>query len=264
MKKVLLALLLLSIIALIGCEPTDTSADDMDDEIMDDTVDDMDTTSEDEMMNDDMEEEIMADGKDALEAFFEKKERIEFMVAYDMQMPTVGSGTLTQYFKDETHMRLDTMMLDVETQTFIVDEEITTCTKIGSWTCTSIGEYESTTDETQEEIKGNIDDYTVKEVASRNIAGVSATCFQITDSEIEYEMCFSTEGVPLYIRSPTPEGDVVMTATSYSLSVDSSVFTDFPAQPGEMVGGVIGEDMDTCSLCEMLPEEMQEECLASC
>ena len=275
MKKLILALLLVCFLVLAGCDGAETPAEGEDMEETNDVVEMevQEDTSDDEMSEDEFAVEesddgemdmVMDDARNALEAFFAKKDRLEFSVTYDLSMPNVASGTMTQYFKDEAHMRVDSNILDIESQTFIVEGAITSCTNLGSWNCIDLAEFDVPTVSAQNDIEENMDAYAIVGVASRTIAGVSATCFSIAGEEFAYEMCFSPEGVPVYVESPTLQGDVAFTATSYSLSVTDSVF-DLPAEPNELGGGVIGgSDFDACKFCDSMPADMKSDCLASC
>jgi len=276
MKKFIVTLLLICVLLLAGCNgeqsPTETDdVDDMDEEVedvedaSDEGVADKEDESDEEESSDSDGEAVLGDGKDTLEDFFSKRAVLEFSVTYDMVMPGVATGSMTQYFKDETHMRVDSNVLDIESQTFIVGDSITACTNFGSWSCTAVGEFYVASDGAQDDIQENIDAYNIDQISSKTIAGISATCFEITGDDFEYEMCFSPEGVPVYVRSPTAQGDVTLTASSYSLSVSDSVF-DLPAEPTELGGGLIGSDgeIDTCGFCDQLSGDMKDQCIANC
>lgn len=161
---------------------------------------------------------------------------LEYSVTYRQ---TVGSGDaqeMTMYLKGQK-MRVDTTTTEdgktVQGIVIVADKEFISCTKDGSWTCMAFGqEDQETPDMTADlnEMEENVDNYIVTKVADRTIAGAKATCFAFEMQGVSEEVCYSKEGVPLYIMVKTPQDESLLVATAYSASVADSVFEP-PVEP---------------------------------
>ena len=81
----------------------------------------------------------------------------------------------------------------------------------------------------EETIEENINSYDLQMLASRTIAGAQAKCYRISGGSSSSDICYSKEGVMLYLKTSNAE----MTATDYSTNVPDSYFI-LPAQPQSM------------------------------
>jgi len=162
---------------------------------------------------------------------------VKYKVSYNIN--AAGQSTqMTQYFSGK-NFRTDVMAQGYETRSYMVDGTFTTCNKIsGSWTCsqldTKTGQQQNTAENTQEDIKENIDSYNVEGIGTRTVAGVQADCYRITMEQGTSEYCYSKDYVPLYMKMTFGEYTTEMTATSYSTSVTAADFV-LPAEPGEAI-----------------------------
>mgnify|MGYP005840539119 CR=1 FL=1 len=169
-----------------------------------------------------------------IQKYFTDKNSIEFMVKYQMKTNANGqefSGTMTQYFKGADRIRMDSETMGVESRVFMEETKYTMCSKQNNeWTCFEIDGDEATSesDSVRNDVEKNIKEWNIKKIASRTIAGATATCYKTSKDDNSVEYCFSKEGVPLYIKTEGKESGVTfmseLTATYYSLSVSESVF----------------------------------------
>lgn len=216
-----------------------------------------------------------------LEDMFEKQANIEWMVSYDMTSAYSGEefeGTMTQYVDGEEKMRMDMTAQGQETRTYMLDNNVYSCfNQDGSWSCMGFEQTEEeqetqTPQDIREDIQGDMESYEITSLGQRNIAGSVAQCYRLVGTDgntVEY--CFSSEGVPLYVKTTSNQGDLSeMTATSYSTNVASNAF-ELPAEPQSFAAGgtmpAEGEGMgdeNPCSYCEQMPAEYRDQCLASC
>lgn len=117
--------------------------------------------------------------------------------------------------------------------------ESVTCFGLGSnWTCMKSS---STPNNTVGQFSDNLAGYTVGALPSRTIAGISASCYNLTgiedNSTAWVAQCYSSDGMALYVQvaSQTETGPqmLTMTATSASRSVSDADFIP-PAEPTEL------------------------------
>ena len=166
---------------------------------------------------------------------------VEYMVSYDMTSTYEGEKTTTtmaMYIKGE-NVRTDTSYEEIESRFYNVDKKSTSCTnQEGEWMCIEFGIEEDNEDSTVEEVDFEDDYYesdsiVIKKDGTMNVAGTTATCYKIediVDIEYSYRICYSKEGVPLYMEMKQDGMESKFVATAYSSKVKDSDF-DLPAQP---------------------------------
>lgn len=123
---------------------------------------------------------------------------------------------------------------------------------MGNWMCMEFpqmdGEDTSTFDPraTNEDFAEELDSWFVEELPDRTIAEETAKCFSTTMAEVasqETEVCYSSEGVPLYIGHVNPDGSYTLEAIEFSRTVSDSDF-ELPAEPEDFpIMGMGGEGM---------------------
>lgn len=107
-----------------------------------------------------------------------------------------------------------------------------------NWTCMKSS---SKPNNTVEQFSGNLAGYTVSALPSKTVAGISASCYNLTgiqdDSTAWVAQCYSSDGIVLYMQvlSQTESGPqtLTMTATSASRSVSDADFIP-PAEPQDI------------------------------
>lgn len=170
---------------------------------------------------------VMADDvKASFRSMFAKK--VQYSVTYDMTSKAF-SGETTQFFKG-TNMRMDSTMSGTESRTYLIGSTFTVCSKDGEWMCLIMAYQKSATDTADEDIQKNIDSYPIEKTGSRMIAGTTTDCYRITRTDGITEYCYSSDFVPLYIKTSTAQGDTELLAKSYSTSVSDEDFK-LPAEP---------------------------------
>jgi len=212
--------------------------------------------------------------------FMTGKMNLEWKIAYDLTVTTEGEtmkSTMTQYMKTEKKFRFDSVYDGIESQMYMVNDVLTTCTKMdGKWSCFKIasGEKEETTPSNvkfEESFEESPDDYSILSDGTKQVAGVTAKCFKVVekaqDAVVRY--CIK-DNLPLYVYTAYEGTTSEMIATSYSKSVSDSVFTP-PAEAkdlGEMMGAFGGasggEGGDMCAVCDYLSGADKDDCLANC
>jgi hypothetical protein len=154
-------------------------------------------------------------------------------VTYDV----ISSGTtseMTQYLSGEK-MRVDVNSQGMDVQTYLVNNEYTTCNKAtGSWMCQKIEYAPSATDKAREDIKTNVETYDVQSTGTKVVAGVTTDCYRVTTKEGTVDYCYSPDYVPLYIKTTAGATASEMIAKSYLASVKLSDFNP-PAEAGAAV-----------------------------
>lgn len=173
-----------------------------------------------------------------------KKKSLEFSVEYDYSIsgPSgTDSWTLTQYFGQEKY-RMDTTVNGQEGRMYMVDNQITSCQKQGGdWMCMQLtsgdeGKMDDPT-ETFTEIEEDPGDVDAAYKGTRRIAGTTAYCYGVDWSSYGTEggmdVCYSKEGVPLYMKSESAGTTVELEAQSYDTGVSDSDFIP-PAEPMDM------------------------------
>ncbi len=204
----------------------------------------------------------------AFTALLGKRTSLSWKVAYTITTTTNGqtvTSAMTQYVKGSDRIRMDLATQGVETRTYLTDKVYTSCMNQGSWTCFKIDAPNQTgaadTQATEQQMQDDIAAYNVVADGTKSVAGVTATCYKITEKAQQgflYRYCFSKEGVPLYLYILTGGATTEMTATSYTTSVSDSDFTP-PAAASAMPSA-----NDPCSGCSFLSGSQKDACLAAC
>ncbi|HLP79709.1 MAG TPA: hypothetical protein VK158_03690 [Acidobacteriota bacterium] len=173
--------------------------------------------------------------KAELKQLLDSSFNIEFQVTYDYSMTSPDQslkGTMKQYIDGLDKIRFDMTTKDIETQTYIVDGTFTTCSKYsGAWNCFTSGdsdEKSTTTVQTNKDVSEEVVNSKVEAMPDRTIAGAKAKCYKVTNDDSTVDYCYSTDGVPLYIKTVAnydgKTATTEMTATTYSKSVSADIF----------------------------------------
>jgi len=221
MKRLLLILLLL----LAACDEPPEIPDDMKEEIKDNTREEADL---DEPAMDDDETD---DERSTLLDFMKGQVRIEYQVEYDMTTTLNGeviTSTMSYYMKGD-RVRTDSEAMGIKSRMYVEDTGVTSCTmQDGEWMCL---EWPKMEDDVTDMVRDNIDDYDVNKKPDRTIAGAKAKCFEVSNIEgTTMEFCYSSKGIPLYVKVTGEQMLSEQIATSYSTNVKDNVF-DLPAKP---------------------------------
>ncbi|MCK5333180.1 MAG: hypothetical protein KAJ24_01610 [Candidatus Aenigmarchaeota archaeon] len=213
-----------------------------------------------------------ADAKTELKNILSKRDTLEYKISYTVNTAEFENAAMTQYMKG-TNMRIDSIVDGVESQAYIKESGIYSCAKAPEgWLCFGF----ETTNSIKEQISyipaGYLDEnpeaYNVMRMEKRRIAGASAQCYKSenTQDNSYFETCYSSDNVPLHIMVVSSEpgvGVMEMTATSYSTSVSDRDF-ELPAEPMD-VGNFMDDLLsDPCKVCDTIPIESRQECLAEC
>lgn len=176
--------------------------------------------------------------------YISKKQSLEFTVDYQYTMDG-PSGSDTWDFKQymaRNRYRMDSNAQGQEGRFYFIDNQVTSCNKQGGdWTCMQLpqGDDSSVSDPTEQfsDIEDDIDVEDTTYKGTRKIAGTTAYCWGINwdmyGADGGMDVCYSKEGVPLYMKSETNGMTVEMEAKSYKTSVSDSDFR-FPAEPMDM------------------------------
>ena len=202
---------------------------------------------------------------------------LQYMVAYNVTSQAQGqqiSSQMTEYVDGTSKMRTDASMSGIESRTYVLGKEIYSCTsQQGSWVCLNMSTQQETgPTQAEGEISSNMSNYQIVADGTMQVAGVTATCFKVTGTDITYyRSCFSSEGVPLYVEVQGSSGgqaySTEMVASSYSTSVPDSDFvlpaaaTALPSIAGAVNGSA---GANACSYCGYLTGSEKTQCLASC
>jgi hypothetical protein len=153
-----------------------------------------------------------------------------YKVSYD----TSTSGQtekVTMAFK-QNKVRYDTVAnvqgQETTTSVFMLDGKTYVCTEKPQKMCLATGETDAPSTGA-EAIEDDMEKYTITALPSRTIAGTAAKCFKFVSSDASADMCYSNDGVMLYVKSDQME----MTATSYTTSVPDSTF-ELPSTPQDI------------------------------
>lgn len=134
---------------------------------------------------------------------------------------------LTLAFKDDKR-RIDVSESGKFTSSvFILGDKAYICTEQPQKMCimTDFNEANQSSFTGEEELSKDIINLDVRALPSRTITGINAKCYAIV-SETSSDICYSREGIMLYLKTSTNE----MTATSYTTNVPDSLFV-LPATP---------------------------------
>jgi len=151
-----------------------------------------------------------------------------FMVSYDMKGEEISK--MTMYFKGGK-IRYDVVSDSQEVSLFFIDNKAYSCTK--SPKMCIISEQAQKPSTGTESVEKNIEQSTIVSKPSRVIAGKTAKCFEVSNAQGSFEVCYSNEGIMLYSKVSLQGKTFEMTATDYSTTVQDSVF-ELPAEPQDI------------------------------
>jgi hypothetical protein len=179
--------------------------------------------------------------------------RAEYTAQYNLVTMAGGretTGTMTQYTRargeNDFSFRIDMTVMGVETRSYMVPQEVTTCTRMqGAWNCfaSQNKEMQSTQQEGQEVADSAT---SIVRDGTKQVAGTVADCYKATTEDGYARYCLK-DNVPLYVGTYETDGTMIseLTATSYSTRVSDSDFTP-PAKAqdmGAMMGGQLPPGM---------------------
>jgi hypothetical protein len=178
------------------------------------------------------DEKVMPEAAQNEESAFanllKSKQNLKYMVEWDISTIAQGqtmNSQMTQYFKDAKHFRTDMITSGMEVRSYLVDDTISSCFNIaGKWNCQQVTYEQGASEQAENNIISGKVDYKVTNLPGRTIAGTSTQCYQAEVEQSKVTYCFSSEGVPLYIKTEMAQATSEMTATKYSTSVADSVF----------------------------------------
>jgi len=181
------------------------------------------TTSEDKVAP-----ETAQNQESAFANLLKGKQNLKYMVEWNIntqaQEQTMTSQ-MTQYFKDAKHFRTDMITSGMEIRSYLVDDKISSCFNVaGKWNCQQITYEASANEQVEADIVAGKIDYQVTNLPGRTIAGTATQCYLAQFEQAKVTYCFSSEGIPLYIKTEMKEATSEMTATKYSTSVADSIF----------------------------------------
>jgi hypothetical protein len=150
--------------------------------------------------------------------------RIEYELKTTLEGQTTSSKTI-EHVKGEEKIRSDLINGATETRTYFVDDALTTCSHSGSeWEC---ARYDVSGEEgINTNVAAQLQQFDVQRDGSMEIAGVNTSCYKVYSSaeESAVRYCFTTDALPLYVLTQTPEFTSEMTATTYSTTVADAEF----------------------------------------
>jgi hypothetical protein len=207
-------------------------------------------------------------------SYLTSKSTTSWKIAYDMTASAAGtttSGKMMQYMKG-SQFRTDFTSAGIESQTYVADDQYTTCMKQGtSWNCYK-SDMTDNTKEMESDIAKDNSKYTITSDGTKMVAGVNTECYKIISLEpkMTSKYCIAADGAPLYVKTELPQAISELTATSYSKSVSEADFVP-PAAAKDLktlgsTGSIVAptEDADPCAACEQIPADYRADCLASC
>lgn len=236
MKKELFVFLILLLIV-SAC--TNSSQTTNEDQTTNQETQEIEETENSDINDDNNKLEPSGDSVDISE--LKKYNPVEYMVSYDMTSIYEGEKTTTamaMYIKGE-NVRTDTSYEETEARFYNVDKKSTSCTKQeGEWMCIEFGIEEDNEDNTVADVDFEDEYYesdsiVIKKDGTMSVAGTTATCYKIeniADIEYSYRICYSKEGVPLYMEMKQDGMESKFVASAYSSKVKDSDF-DLPAAP---------------------------------
>ena len=155
-----------------------------------------------------------------------------YKVSYDTSALPGSGGEITMAFKGGK-IRYDTVTeaegQKTTTSVFMIDGKNYICMEKPQKMCIISSSGEATPATGTEEIEKNPNNYKMVPLPSKTIAGTTAKCFRVTSGTTSSDVCYSKEGVMLYIKS----NEMEMTATSYTTNVPDSTF-ELPSQPQDL------------------------------
>lgn len=159
-----------------------------------------------------------------------------YMAKYEISAPgndsQLGAMEYTLYSKGNIR-RTDVSMMGINAQTWILTDRTVTCSEMEGFmekTCEeseSTGEPVNTMNIDKEEFEANKDNYKAYSLPSKTIGGETANCFSIEmiSEEMTAEYCFSSDGILLYSKGITEDGEFEMKATEFSRNVSDADMT---------------------------------------
>lgn len=163
------------------------------------------------------------------------KTGVEYKVSYDITTTAAGQ-TFTiqksQYVKTENESRSDSIIGGIETRSYVINDDHISCSmKSNAWSCQKINiPNDPTIKRYNNFMEQNVSDYDSVSDGTREIAGVTAACFNATQKSTgyTYRYCFK-DGALLYNYVKVNGVSTEVIATSYSANVPDSDFVP-PAQ----------------------------------
>lgn len=156
------------------------------------------------------------------------RKAMDYKIAYEVK--AAGATTkMTMAYKGTSKMRIDTEVAGQKSSVFLLDGKAYMCMEQPQAICYSTTYAQSAGSES---IEQEIDSYTITDLPSRIITGVSAKCYTWKKGSVSVDMCYSADGATLYMKTAQSE----MTATSYSAGVPDSYF-ELPVQPQQLPTG---------------------------
>ena len=181
------------------------------------------------------EDGMLDDANDEFEALVENSADLAYLAEYELTITLGGeemSYMYTNAIKGSNFMsRTYGTILGTYTDSsvYLLGDKQYTCSVVeGETTCY---EFPGGEEPFSTSAEGLPEDMELFKAPGRSVAGVAATCFTSTYENTENELCYSREGVLLYLRSDH-EGDVLtLEATRVQVgNVPDSTF-DLPAEP---------------------------------
>jgi hypothetical protein len=186
------------------------------------------------------------DASDEFESLFANVASVEYKVSYETTISSEGetfTSTSTMTLKGQK-MRTDSYVEYAgetsQSSTYILEDGLYICTYDPQATCMKFGtseDYEeSETGALADEVESNPGDYDIYNRPSRTIAGINAKCFGFSGADLEgdFEVCYSSEGVMLYLHYAFEDNEYTTIATSAQIgSVSDSEFV-LPAEPMDL------------------------------
>lgn len=156
----------------------------------------------------------------------------EYMVEYDF-----SAGEQNQQMA--MYKKADMQRIDAQNTRIYMNGDYITCMNQGEWMCYRIAKDEyampqgANTASQTESFEDSPEDYDFAFAGRRMIAGENTFCYRITGADTDVLACYTRDGIPMHTEMQAPEGEMVMTATSFSRSVSDSEFEP-PAEPQDM------------------------------
>lgn len=134
------------------------------------------------------------------------------------------------YYFMENNIRMDTINEQVSTRVYKVENKAYSCMQAPEWVC-YVFEMESDIDPNKD-IKNNLETIDVDYTGTKTFAGVSGKCYTINVEDANYEACYSSKGVPLYMKWVSEEFTTEMTV--YEVGTPKKIDFDIPATPTQI------------------------------
>lgn len=166
---------------------------------------------------------------------------LEYNVQYHIASNYEGESMSYEYsiaLKNKNmmmHTYIDYQGEVMDSWSYVLDNKVYGCNNYGGeMVCLTLSEYEEDLSTSlTSDVESNPGNYDISNRPSRTVAGITAKCFGLGGPQMQgaSEVCYSPEGVPLYMRVTQPEGEFLMEATSAQIgNVPDSVF-ELPVEP---------------------------------